>query len=80
MTLNLVNVSESLSNIEVNEDTNIIYLTSEDSDRLFAIHGPKHKIAVGITFNTFPLNAGRILCGDDKTEYPINQYLYKVRE
>lgn len=73
-----IKVSESLSNIEVNEDTNIIYLTSEDSDSLFAIHGPKHKIAVGITFNTFPLNAGRILCGEDKTEYPINQYLYEV--
>ncbi len=76
--LSYINVSESLSNIEVNENSNIIYLTSEDSDSLFAIHGPKHKVAVGITFNILPLNSGRILCGDDKTEYPINQYLYEV--
>ena len=73
-----INISEPLSNIEVDENSNIIYLTSEDSDSLFAIHGPKNKVAVGITFNTFPLNSGRILCGDDKTEYPINQYLYEV--
>lgn len=72
-----INVSEPLSNIEVNENSNIIYLTSENSDSLFAIHGPKHKVAVGITFNTFPLNSGRILCGDEKTEYPVNQYLYE---
>lgn len=72
-----INVSEPLSNIEVNENSNIIYLTSEDSDSLFAIHGPKHTVAVGITFNVFPLNSGRIICGDEKTEYPINQYLYE---
>ena len=72
-----IGVSEPLSNIEVNEHSNIIYLTSEDSDSLFAIHGPKHKVAVGIIFNVFPFNSGRILCGDDKTEYPLNQYLYE---
>ena len=76
--LSNINVSEPLSNIEVNENSNIVYLTSENSDSMFAIHGPKHKVAVGITFNIFPLNSGRILCGDDKTEYPINQYLYEV--
>ena len=75
--LSNINVSEPLSNIEVNENSNIIYLTSEKSDSLFAIHGPKHKVAVGITFNIFPLNSGRIICGDEKTEYPINQYLYE---
>lgn len=73
-----INISEPLSNVEVNEDTNIIYLTSEDSDSLFAIHGPKNKVAAGITFNVSPLNSGKILCGDDKTEYPLNQYLYEV--
>jgi DNA-binding beta-propeller fold protein YncE len=73
-----INVTEPLSNIEVNEDSNIVYLTSEDSDSLFAIHGPKNKVAVGITFNVSPLNSGRIVCGDEKTEYPINQYLYEV--
>ncbi len=52
-------------------------MTSENSDSLFAIHGPKHKVAVGITFNIFPLNSGSILCGDEKTEYPVNQYLYE---
>ncbi|WP_458744398.1 YncE family protein [Candidatus Nitrosocosmicus sp. T] len=72
-----INVSEPLSNIEVNENSNIIYLTSENSDSLFAIHGPKHKVAVGITFNISPLNSGRILCGDEKAEYPVNQYLYE---
>jgi YVTN family beta-propeller protein len=74
-----ISVSEPFSNIEVNENSNIIYLTSESSDSLFAIHGPKHKVAVGITFNIFPLNSGRILCGDgdEKTEYPVNQYLYE---
>jgi DNA-binding beta-propeller fold protein YncE len=72
-----INVSEPLSNIEVNENSNIIYLTSENADSLFAIHGPKHKVAVGITFNVLPLNAGRIICGDEKTEYPVNQYLYE---
>ncbi|MDQ3084338.1 MAG: YncE family protein [Thermoproteota archaeon] len=72
-----INSSEALSNIEVNENTNIIYVTSEKSNGLFAIHGPKHKVAVGITFNISPLNSGRILCGDDRTEYPINQYLYE---
>lgn len=76
--LSNINVSEPLSNIEVNENTDIVYLTSENSDSMFAIHGPKHKVAVGITFNIFPLNSGRILCGDDKTEYPTNQYLYEV--
>jgi hypothetical protein len=75
--LSNVNISEPLSNIEVNENSNIVYLTSEDSDSLFAIHGPKHKVAVGITFNIFPLNSGRIVCGDEKTEYPVNQYLYE---
>ena len=74
---NAFNVSEPLSNIEVNENSNIIYLTSENADSLFAIHGPKHKVAVGITFNVLPLNAGRIICGDEKTEYPLNQYLYE---
>lgn len=73
-----INVSEPLTNIEVNENSNIVYLTSEDSDSLFAIHGPKNKVAVGITFNISPLNSGRILCGDEKTEYPIDQYLYEV--
>jgi DNA-binding beta-propeller fold protein YncE len=72
-----INVSEPLSNIEVNENSNIIYLTSENSDSLFAIHGPKHKVAVGITFNVLPLNSGKIICGDEKTEYPVNQYLYE---
>ncbi len=72
-----INISEPLSNIEVNENSNIVYLTSEDSDSLFTIHGPKHKIAVGITFNVFPLNAGRIICGEEKIEYPINQYFYE---
>jgi DNA-binding beta-propeller fold protein YncE len=72
-----INSSESLSNIEVNENTDILYVTSENSNGLFAIHGAKHKVAVGITFNISPLNSGRILCGDDKTEYPINQYLYE---
>ncbi|MBA3284808.1 MAG: YncE family protein [Nitrosopumilus sp.] len=72
-----INSSESLSNIEVNENTDIIYVTSEKSNGLFAIHGPKHNVAVGITFNTSPLNSGRILCGDSKIEYPINQYLYE---
>lgn len=76
--LSFINISKPLSNIEVNEDSDIIYLTSEDSDSLFAIHGPKHKVAVGIKFNVTPLNAGRILCGHDKSEYPINQYLYEV--
>jgi DNA-binding beta-propeller fold protein YncE len=75
--LSTINISEPLSNIEVNENSNIIYLTSEDSDSLFAIHGPKHKVAVGVTFNIFPLNSGRIICGDEKTEYPINQYFYE---
>lgn len=72
-----INSSESLSNIEVNENTDIIYVTSEKSNGLFAIHGPKHNVAVGITFNTSPLNSGRILCGDSKIDYPINQYLYE---
>ena len=72
-----INISEPLSNIEVNENNNIVYLTSEDSDSLFTIHGPKHKVAVGITFNVFPLNAGRIICGEEKIEYPINQYFYE---
>ena len=72
-----INISEPLSNIEVNENSNIVYLTSEDSDSLFTIHGPKHKVAVGITFNVFPLNAGRIICGEEKIEYPINQYFYE---
>ncbi len=75
--LSNINISEPLSNIEVNENSNIVYLTSEDSDSLFTIHGPKHKIAVGITFNVFPLNAGRIICGEEKIEYPINQYFYE---
>lgn len=75
--LSNIDISESLSNIEVNEDSNIVYLTSEDSNSLFAIHGPKHKVAVGVTFNIFPLNSGRIICGDEKTEYPINQYFYE---
>ena len=75
--LSNINVSEPLSNIEVNENSNIVYLTSENSDSLFAIHGLKHKVAVGITFNIFPLNSGRIVCGDEKTEYPVNQYLYE---
>lgn len=75
--LSNINISEPLSNIEVNENNNIVYLTSEDSDSLFTIHGPKHKIAVGITFNVFPLNAGRIICGEEKIEYPINQYFYE---
>jgi hypothetical protein len=75
--LTTIGLSESISNIEVNEDSNIIYLISENSDSLFAIHGPKHKVAVGIIFNVFPFNSGRILCGDDKTEYPLNQYLYE---
>ncbi len=75
--LSNINISEPLSNIEVNENTDIVYLTSEDSDSLFAIHGPKHKVAVGITFNVFPLNSGKIVCGDERTEYPINQYLYE---
>ena len=44
--LSNIDVSEPLSNIEVNENSNIIYLTSEKSDSLFAIHGPKHKVAV----------------------------------
>jgi DNA-binding beta-propeller fold protein YncE len=73
-----INSFESLSNIEVNENTDIVYVTSEKSNGLFAIHGPKHKVAVGITFNISPLNSGRILCGEDKTEYPINQYLYEI--
>ena len=72
-----IDVSEPLSNIEVNENSNIIYLTSENSDSLFAIHGPKHKAAVGITFNVLTLNSGRIICDDEKTEYPVNQYLYE---
>jgi len=75
--LSNINISEPLSNIEVNENSNIVYLTSEDSDSLFTIHGPKHKVAVGITFNVFPLNAGRIICGEEKIEYPINQYFYE---
>lgn len=75
--LSNINISEPLSNIEVNENNNIVYLTSEDSDSLFTIHGPKHKVAVGITFNVFPLNAGRIICGEEKIEYPINQYFYE---
>lgn len=75
--LTTISVSEPLSNIEVNEDSNIIYLTSEDSDSLFAIHGPKHKVAVGVIFNVSPSNSGRVLCGDNKTEYPLNQYLYE---
>ena len=75
--LSNIDSSEPLSNIEVNEDTNIVYVTSENSDALFAIHGPKHKVAVGITFSISPLNSGKIFCGDDKTEYPINQYLYE---
>lgn len=75
--LSNINISEPLSNIEVNENSNIVYLTSEDSDSFFTIHGPKHKIAVGITFNVFPLNAGRIICGEEKIEYPINQYFYE---
>lgn len=33
---------------------------------------------MGITFNVIPLTSGRILCGDDKAEYPVNQYLYEV--
>jgi hypothetical protein len=24
-----------------------------------------------------PLNSGKILCGDEITEYPVNQYLYE---
>jgi len=75
--LTTIGLSESLSNIEVNENSNIVYLTSEESDSLFAIHGPKHKVAVGINFNVFPFNSGRVLCGDDKIEYPLNQYLYE---
>lgn len=75
--LSNINISEPLTNIEVNENSDIVYLTSEDSNSLFAIHGPKHKVAVGITFNIFPLNSGKIVCGDEKTEYPINQYLYE---
>lgn len=75
--LSNINIPETLSNIEVNEESNIVYLTSEDSNILFAIHGPKQKAAVGIKFNISPLNSGRIICGDEKTEYPINQYLYE---
>ena len=76
--LSNISISEPLSNIEVNENSNIVYLTSKNSDSLFAIHGPKNKVAVGITFNISPLNSGKIICGDEKTEYPINQYLYEV--
>ncbi len=75
--LSNINVSEPLSNIEVNENSDIVYLTSENSNSLFAVHGPKNKVAVGIIFNIFPLNSGRIVCGDEKTESPINQYLYE---
>ena len=35
------------------------------------------KLLLKITFNIFPLNSGRIICGDEKTEYPVNQYLYE---
>jgi hypothetical protein len=75
--LSNINIPKTLSNIEVNEGSNIVYLTSEDFNILFAIHGPKQKAAVGIKFNISPLNSGRIICGDEKTEYLINQYLYE---
>lgn len=75
--LTTIGLSEPLSNIEVNADSGIVYLTSDDSASLFAIHWPKHKVAVGIIFNVFPFNSGRILYDDDKTEYPLNQYLYE---
>jgi YVTN family beta-propeller protein len=62
------------SHIAINNNTRMIYVVNQESNAVSVIDGSSNKVAAGVTLNTHPANAARILC--DNKEYPTNIYLY----
>ncbi len=57
---------ENRYKIDVNPNTNMIYIANSKTNRLYVVNGSTDTLVSGINFKVYPANTGEIYCNDKK--------------
>lgn len=62
--------------LDINPETNMIYVANTDSSTVSVIDGHSNKVVVGVTFKISPSGSGHIQCNSENSPSRIGQYMF----